>query len=232
MRLEEILVESSEVNEGPMWDKLKKGATTVGKGIGAVGQGLGAAAGTVAGLGQAMKKGYQGARDTVAAGPSSGVQSTPAPSGSAPATAQSAPMDYKQLLQAVMALPPKAQQKLVAILQKQMPLPTKAKTQAPAGKPSAAMGQMAQQLGGGATQTSTGGLQQQTPTGRVHMANPTNPNQPASVRQAAMPPKARGGKVAGQVSQTPNAMRKRAARAASKVMAPEGYYSKFLGQQI
>jgi hypothetical protein len=46
-------------------------------------------------------------------------------------------------------------------------------------------------------------------------------------------PKARGGKVAGQVSQTPNAMRKRAARAASKAMAESTqFYSKFFKTMI
>ena len=231
MRLHDILTESQDLNEGPVWDKIKQGATTLGKGVGAAGQAAGALAGGAVGLGKAIKKGYTGARDTVAAGPSSGQASVQQPA--QPAAPATTPMNLKQVLQAVMALDYKSQQKIFKALQKQMPVQGGKPSATPANTAgSGAIGQMAQQLGGGATQTSTGGLQQQTPTGRVHMANPANPNQPAAVRQAAMPPKARGGKVAGQVSQTPNAMRKRAARAASKAMVPEGYYSNFLGKMI
>ncbi len=258
MRINELITESQQIEEGPMWDKLKKGASFVGKGIGAVGQGLGAAAGAVAGFGQAVKKGYQGGRDTVAGGPSDG-SAAPAASGQAPAqqpaqqaqqpAQQAAPQQaaptagapaqqaapaqqgavggsYKDILNAVMALDYKSQQKIYNTLQKQMPVAT-AKQQKPTG-----IGQMAQQLGGAPapTPSSTGGQTQQTPTGKVHTANPNNPNlkqpaAPAPVKQHT------GGKVAGQVSQTPNAIRKRAARAASKVMA-EGYYSNFLGRVI
>lgn len=255
MRINEVLTESQQIEEGPMWDKLKKGASFVGKGIGAVGQGLGAAAGAVSGLGTAIKKGYTGARDTVAGGPSSGAAAQQAPAAQPDPTQQAAPQaaasaqqapaaqaapapavggTYKDILNAVMALDYNSQKKLYAQLSKQMPVPAAKPSATPSKTGGAgAFGQMAQQMTGGATQTSTGGLQQQTPTGRVHMANPANPNQPAAVQQAAMPPKQRtGGKVAGQVSQTPNAMRKRAARAASKAMVPEGYYSNFLGKMI
>lgn len=243
MRINDIITESQQIEEGPMWDKLKKGAQFVGKGIGAVGQGLGATAGAVAGLGSAVKKGYQGARDTVAGGPSSGTAPAQQPAQQAAqpqqqAPAQAAPAQpqqgtasaggtYKDILNAVMALDYKSQQKIYAQLQKQMPVAGAAKPQA------SGIGQMAQQLGGAPapTASSTGGQVQQTPTGRVHTANPNNPNM--AQKPAAQPaPVARtGGKVAGQVSQTPNAIRKRAARAASKAMA-ESYYSKFLGKMI
>jgi hypothetical protein len=92
------------------------------------------------------------------------------------------------------------------------------------------------------------------PVSKTNTAKPGNPNAPSFGKGTAMPmkpmqvpgsmtpgaqptaatpapiasPNARGGKVPGQVSQTPNAMRKRAARAASKAMAESTqFYSKF-----
>ena len=127
-----------------------------------------------------------------------------------------------------------------------------------APKPAAgAFGQMASQLGAMAPpdQSSTGGTTQQTATGQVHTASPTNPNQPPVaapaaaapeapaaapeapaaepvVPAAATPPPVRtGGKVAGQVSQTPNAIRKRDARAAATAPVAE-FHSNFLGRMI
>lgn len=98
-----------------------------------------------------------------------------------------------------------------------------------------AFGQMANHLSGSnSAPSSTGGTTSQTPTGKVHTANPNNPNKqqapgsgwpsgpaptaPVANTQAPAPaPKPRGGKVSGQVSQTPNAIRKRNARAAKRI---------------
>jgi len=74
MRIAEVLVESSELDEGPVWDKVKGAAGAVGKGIGAVGQGIGAIASVPQGLGRAIKKGYNAGVDTIGGGPSSGNQ--------------------------------------------------------------------------------------------------------------------------------------------------------------
>ena len=111
-----------------------------------------------------------------------------------------------------------------------------------APKPGAgAFGQMANQLGAMAPPeaSSTGGTTQQTATGQVHTASPTNPNRAPAAAPVAAPvvpaattpaPVRTGGKVAGQVSQTPNAIRKRDARAAATPVAE--FHSNFLGKII
>jgi ribosomal protein L12E/L44/L45/RPP1/RPP2 len=88
----------------------------------------------------------------------------------------------------------------------------------PAATPTAApnpFGQMTKTLGAYAppTTSSTGGTVTQTPTGRVHQAKTNNPN--AAVATPAPVKTHTGGKVAGQLSQTPNAVRKRNARSAA-----------------
>ena len=98
-----------------------------------------------------------------------------------------------------------------------------------------AFGQMANQLSGSnSSPSSSGGTTSQTPTGKVHTANPNNPNKQPPAQQAPQAPqpnapqaqapaantpapKPRGGKVSGQVSQSPNAIRKRNARAARRI---------------
>jgi hypothetical protein len=97
------------------------------------------------------------------------------------------------------------------------------------------------------------------PVSKTNTAKPGNPNAPSFGKGTSMPmkpmqvpgamtpgaqptaaapappatPTGRGGKVPGQVSQTPNAMRKRAARAASKAMAEStNFYSKFFKTMI
>ena len=88
----------------------------------------------------------------------------------------------------------------------------------PATTPTAApnpFGQMTKTLGAYAppTTSSTGGTVTQTPTGQVHQAKTNNPN--AAVATPAPVKTHTGGKVAGQLSQTPNAVRKRNARSAA-----------------
>jgi len=270
MRITEVIVES-ELQEGPIWDKVKSAGSAVGKGIGGVGQAVGAVAGVPAGFVRAIGKGYNRAADTIAGGPdgnapaqsapaqsaggsfaqglqggSSGGSGGGAPAQSAPAQtaggafkqgfsnamsggapAQSAPAQQggaqptPQSIKAQIS----AKQKQMKAIQKELDGLTKMlspkapaqQAQAPADAGAGAFGQMAQNLSG-----------QQAPATQ---------NSPVSAsNQAPAPaPKRTGGKVAGQVSQTPNAMRKRAARAASKAMAtPEslGFHSKFLGMSL
>ena len=84
MRINEILVEST-LEEGPILNKIGSG---IGKVAGTVAKGVGAVAGGVAGLGSALKKGFQAGKQTVAGAgdTNAGGQSAPAaPGGAAPA---------------------------------------------------------------------------------------------------------------------------------------------------
>jgi|694.fasta_scaffold46793_3 hypothetical protein len=62
MKISELLVESQQLDEGPILNKI---GSAVGKGVGAVAKGVGAVAGGVAGLGSAVKKGFQAGKATV-----------------------------------------------------------------------------------------------------------------------------------------------------------------------
>jgi len=62
MRIQEILIESHQLDEGPLLNKI---GTAVGKGVGTLAKGVGAVAGGVAGLGSAVKKGFQAGKSTV-----------------------------------------------------------------------------------------------------------------------------------------------------------------------
>jgi hypothetical protein len=66
MKINEILVESTQLDEGPFSDVAKKVGTGVGKAVGGVAKGVGAVAGGIAGIGKAVKKGYQAGKATVA----------------------------------------------------------------------------------------------------------------------------------------------------------------------
>jgi hypothetical protein len=87
MRINEILIES-QLEEGPLLNKIGSG---IGKAAGSVAKGVGAVAGGVAGLGSALKKGFQAGKQTVAGA----GDATAAPAGTAPAaqanTATAAP---------------------------------------------------------------------------------------------------------------------------------------------
>jgi hypothetical protein len=65
MKINEILVESQQLDEGPLLNKI---GTGIGKVAGGVGKAVGAVAGGIAGLGSAIKKGYQAGKSTVATG--------------------------------------------------------------------------------------------------------------------------------------------------------------------
>jgi hypothetical protein len=80
MRIQEILIESHQLDEGPILNKI---GSAVGKGVGALAKGVGAVAGGVAGLGAAAKKGFQAGKATVSTG---GDDADPAATG-APAGA-------------------------------------------------------------------------------------------------------------------------------------------------
>ena len=77
MRINDILTES-HLEEGPLLNKVGAG---IGKAAGSVAKGVGAVAGGVAGLGSALKKGFQAGKQTVAGA----GDATAAPAGTAPA---------------------------------------------------------------------------------------------------------------------------------------------------
>lgn len=87
MKISELQEGRGYLEEGPAWDAVKKAGSFVGKGIGAAAQAAGSVPGAIVGAGDAFRKGYRGARDTVAGGPSSGA--APA-AGTTPATAPAA----------------------------------------------------------------------------------------------------------------------------------------------
>ena len=79
MRIQEILIESHQLDEGPILNKI---GTAVGKGVGTLAKGVGAVAGGVAGLGSAVKKGFRAGKATV--GGAGDDPAAPAAGGAAP----------------------------------------------------------------------------------------------------------------------------------------------------
>ncbi len=63
MRINELITESQQLDEGPLANKI---GSAVGKGVGTLAKGVGAVAGGVAGLGAAVKKGFAAGKKTVA----------------------------------------------------------------------------------------------------------------------------------------------------------------------
>ena len=59
MRIHEILIESQNLEEGPIWDKTKAAGRKVQKGLRAAGDVVGQVAAVPQGVGRAIKKGYQ-----------------------------------------------------------------------------------------------------------------------------------------------------------------------------
>ena len=98
MRIHEILIESQQLDEGPMLDKA---GTLVGKTVGGVAKGVGAVAGGIAGIGRAFKKGYAGGKAVVGGDPSPNAdepEAAPAPVKPAPTPGPAptpAPVDPK-----------------------------------------------------------------------------------------------------------------------------------------
>ena len=127
---------------------------------------------------------------------------------------------YAQVKANVDKLDKKGKQRILQMLQKSMSMPAPAPGGAPkagaaaapkAGAGAAAMGQMANTLAGGKPNTMAN-----APVSKTNVAKPGNPNAatPAATTAPAAT-KARGGKVAGQVSQTPGAIAKRGKRQAA-----------------
>ena len=145
---------------------------------------------------------------------------------------------YAQVKANVDKLDKKGKQRILQLLQKSVAAPApKAPAAAPGAAPAGgaaapaadpaaagagAMGQMAKQLAGEKPNTMAN-----APVSKTNVAKPGNPNAPAAAPAAdpaaAPATKARGGKVAGAgPSQTPDAIRKREARAAAAAKAKAG----------
>ena len=76
MRIQEIISESTQLDEGPILNKIGSG---IGKAVGGLAKGVGAVAGGIAGIGSAVKKGYQAGKSTVGgAGDDPGAATPPA----------------------------------------------------------------------------------------------------------------------------------------------------------
>ena len=81
MKITEILVESQQVDEGPLLNKIGAG---IGKVAGTVAKGVGSVAGGIAGVGSALAKGYKAGKKAVSAG-GDDTETDPATDGTAPA---------------------------------------------------------------------------------------------------------------------------------------------------
>lgn len=141
---------------------------------------------------------------------------------------------YAQVKANVDKLDKKGKQRILQMLQKSMAMPAPAAPAAPGGAPKAgagAFGQMANQLAGQKPNTMAN-----APVSKTNVAQPGNPNAaaaPAAAAPAAAAPaatKARGGKVAGQVSQTPGAIAKRGKRQAAAAASSTG--NKVMGNMV
>jgi hypothetical protein len=201
MRIDDLfLTESQNLEEGPIWDKVKGAGAAVGKGIGAVGQAVGAVAGVPAGIAGAVKKGYQASRDTIAGGPGStpqpaqgqspaaGAQAAPQAGTMAPAASGSAPQ-----AQAAAPTAAQAQQSKVGVSQINKILPTLrardlasikktldatlAKKQKAPAPGAGAMSQMANTLTGTpAPSAPPANTMANAPVSKTNTAKPGNPN--------------------------------------------------------
>ena len=88
MKIHEILVESQQLDEGPLLNKI---GSAIGKGVGTLAKGVGAVAGGVAGAGTAMKKGWDAGKAAVGrAGDDEPETAAPAPAAGAAAPAGAA----------------------------------------------------------------------------------------------------------------------------------------------
>ena len=149
---------------------------------------------------------------------------------------------YAQIKANVDKLDKRGKQRILQMLQKSMSAPAPAPAAAPkAGAGAGAFGNMAAQLGGEKPNTMAN-----APVSKTNVAKPGNPNaaatpaaDPAAAATPAADPaatpaaaatKARGGKVAGQVSQTPGAVAKRGKRAAAKSASATG--NKVMGNMV
>ena len=260
MKITEILVESQQLDEGPLLNKI---GSAIGKGAGALAKGVGAVAGGVAGAGTAIKKGFQAGKDTVAqAGDDAPAAATAKPAAGAPATAQSAapvggataqptagdvnkagpagtapakPLQgqakvaadktasatagqdqsaagqtmYAQVKANIDKLDKKGKQRILQLLQKSITAP--AAGAAPA-KPAAAPAAAPAATPATAAATAPAAEPAATPAPAAPAAEPVA--DPAAAPTTTAPPKRTGGRVKGQLSQDPRAVKRREANAA------------------
>ena len=278
MKIHEILVESQQLDEGPMLNKI---GSAIGKGVGTLAKGVGAVAGGVVGAGTAMKKGWQAGKAAVAragddepettaqvapagattagaaepaltggptaglppaaepvggptAQPTAGDVNKAGPKGTAPAkplqgqakvaadktAAATAGQDpsaagqtmYAQVKANIDKLDKKGKQRILQLLQKSMAAPAAAPTAAPAAAPAAAPT--------AAPAAAAPEALAAEPTAAAPTAAPAA-EPTAAPAPAATAPKKTGGRVKGQLSQDPRAVKRREANAAkTKQAAP------------
>ena len=229
MRINDILTESEVQNleEGPLLNKIGAG---IGKAVGTAGKAIGAVAGGVAGAADAAKKGFAAGRSAVAGAgdedpnaPTSAADINAAgPKGTAAAktqtgagaqalaktaqATQNATADqagqtvYAQVKANINKLDKKGKQRIMQLLQKSVA--------APVAKPAAD----AQAAPAANAQTAPTAEPAATPTAEPTAAAPAQAA-PAGRTQG-------GGKVAGQLSQNPAAVKRREQRAANKAAPP------------
>jgi len=253
MRINEIVVESDDLSEGPGWDAVKAGSKQIGQGAAQVGKGVvqgipgalggaasgvGAIAGGTVGAWNKMKQGFQSGK--------SAVSGTPNPNGSGsagtPTTNQRGQTNAPQS-NATPAQNPVAIRSQIRQLQQQMTslqgqlrtASTPGGQQTPPAAGANAMNNMAGQLAPGAntTPSNSGGSTTLGQGSTTHAANATNPN----AQQAAA-----GANAFGNMSQTlgtgnaapqqPGFLQTR--YNGGRTPTPESiqYYSKFLGRNI
>ena len=132
-------------------------------------------------------------------------------------TAKAGQTVYAQVKANVDKLDKKGKQRILQLLQKSMAAPEPkpvagaapaANPAAPAAEPTTAAAPAADPAAPAADPAAPANTMANAPVSATNTAAADNPNQP--------PPKKTGGKVAGQVSQSPDAVRKRNARAAAK----------------
>ena len=276
MKIHEILVESQQLDEGPLLNKI---GSAIGKGVGTLAKGVGAVAGGVAGAGTAMKKGWDAGKAAVgragddepetaapagapaaaapaaapAAGaaapvgapvggptvqPAAGAVNKAGPAGTAPAkplqgqakvaadktAAATAGQDpsaagqtmYAQVKANIDKLDKKGKQRILQLLQKSMA--------APAAKPAAGTAPAATPAPAAPEPTAPAAAAPEAPAAEPTAAAPTAApaaEPTAAPAPAATAPKKTGGRVKGQLSQDPRAVKRREANAAkTKQQAP------------
>jgi hypothetical protein len=256
MRINDILIESDQLQEGPILNKIGSG---LGKAAGTVAKGIGAVAGGVSGAVDAAKKGFAAGKQAVA-GAGDEVPTTAAdinaqgPKGTAAAktqtgagaqaiqkTAQAAGGNaekagqtlYAQVKSQVNQLDKKGKSRIMQLLQKSLQQ-TPAAT-APAADPAATANTAAPTPG--FNSTAADATTQAAPTD-ANVAAPDNTMANTAAADVPDQPqtKKRGGRVAGaEPSQTPDAIRKRNSRRDKKNAATTtggaGVFNQ-MGQQL
>jgi len=258
MKITEILVESHELEEGPLLNKIGSG---IGKVAGTVAKGVGAVAGGVAGAGTALKKGWNAGKAAVARagddepetaggpeaqpsatdinkdGPAGTAQAKPlqgqakvAADKTAAATADQDPATagqtmYSQVKANIGKLDKKGKQRILQLLQKSMAAPEPqaaapeapaAQTAAPKPAPTAAQDAPVKPAFGGEPEAPAAQTAAPDELGRVEPTLAPEPTPAATTTAPAPTTKKTGGRVKGQLSQNPRAVKRREANAAKQ----------------